>query len=256
MSLKNKKPLKVSIITVVHNAVDTIRQAIQSVAYQTYEDIEYIIIDNNSSDGTLEVIHNKLEYISIVISEKDNGIYHAINKGIKASSGDIIGFLNSDDVLKNRQTISDIASEFLKYDIDSIYGDLEYFSFNYSNRIERYWKSGDFNRKKMKFGWMPPHPTFYVKRSIYQKYGNYDTTYSISSDYEMLLKLLYKNKISVRYIPNVLVKMRSGGVSNSNIKSILLKTTEDYRIIKKYNFSMLTLVLKNIRKIPQLYSKK
>jgi glycosyltransferase len=253
MIAQNNKPLKVSIITIVHNSVDTIRYAIQSVLHQDYQDIEYIIIDNCSDDGTVDIIQDQIEDISIFLSEKDDGIYDAINKGIEISNGDIIGFLHSDDILKNRHIISDIVSTIIDTGADSIYGDLEYFDRNYFNKVKRYWKSNNFHREKMKYGWMPPHPTFYTKRLIYDKYGYYNIKFHISSDYEMLLRLLYVNKISVEYIPKVLVKMQCGGASNNSAKSVLLKSLEDYKIIKKYKLSLFALVWKNLSKIPQFF---
>jgi len=256
MITQNNKSLKVSIITIVHNSVDTIRYAIQSVVHQDYQDIEYIIIDNCSDDGTIDIINNHIEDISIFFSERDGGIYDAINKGIKVSNGDIIGFLHSDDILKDRRVISNIVSTISESGYDAIYGDLEYFDRNYSNKIKRYWKSNFFDIKKMKYGWMPPHPTFYTRRLIYDKYGYYNVQYQISSDYEMLLRLLYVNKISVVYIPKVLVKMRSGGSSNDSIHSLLLKSFEDYKIIKKYKLSLIALVWKNLSKAPQFFLRK
>jgi glycosyltransferase len=250
MNSKNSSPL-VTIITIVHNNVKTIRHAIQSVAYQDYENIEHIVIDNCSNDGTLEAINEQKKYISLILSEPDEGIYYALNKGIHLSNGEIIGFLNSDDLLKNRTTISTIVENLALSDHDAIYGDLQYFSKNHPNRPTRRWKSGVYSAQKFREGWMPPHPTFYTYKKIYSKYGFFDITYKISSDYEMMLRLLYEKKIKAKYIPLVLVKMQSGGVSNQNFKTIMLKTKEDFLIMKKYDFSLLTLFNKTLQKFSQ-----
>tara|TARA_B110000003_G_scaffold73252_1_gene74625 strand:- start:1538 stop:2302 length:765 start_codon:yes stop_codon:yes gene_type:complete len=247
----NSLPL-VSIITIVSNNVSTIRNSIQSVAFQDYENIEHILIDNCSTDGTLEAINENKDKISLIVSEPDDGIYYALNKGIKLSNGKIIGFLNSDDVLKNRATISTIVSELLSSGGDAVYGDLQYFSRRRPNVITRLWRAGDLSGN-FKDGWMPPHPTFYTYKDTYLKYGNFDTSFQISSDYEMMLRLLYKNKLRVEYIPKVLVKMQRGGISNQNLKSMWLKTQEDFEIMKRFNFGFFTLFNKNIRKFNQLF---
>lgn len=250
MNPKKNLPL-VTIITIVYNNVKTIRTAVQSVAHQSYENIEHIVIDNCSNDGTLEAIYQHENDISLIISEPDGGIYHALNKGIKLANGEIVGFLNSDDVLKNRNTITTIVQNLMAEDNEAVYGDLQYFSKQHPNRIIRSWKSNKYTSKNFRQGWMPPHPTFYTYKDIYLKYGFFDTSYKISSDYEMMLRLLYEKKIKAKYIPEVLVKMQRGGVSNQNLRSIMLKSEEDFLIMKKYNFSLLTLINKSLRKFSQ-----
>ena len=252
MDSKNSLPL-VSIITIVSNNVKTIRNSIQSVAYQDYENIEHILIDNCSNDGTLEAIYENKEEISLIISEPDNGIYYALNKGIQLSNGKIIGFLNSDDVLKSKSTISTIVSELVSSDLDAVYGDLQYFAGERPNVITRLWRAGEFSNINFHQGWMPPHPTFYTYKDVYLKYGDFDTSYKISSDYDMMLRLLYKNKVNAKYIPSVLVKMQRGGISNQNLKSMWLKTKEDLEIMRTFNFGLFTLVSKNFRKFSQLF---
>ena len=252
MNPKKNLPL-VTIITIVHNNVKTIRTAVQSVAHQSYENIEHIVIDNCSNDGTLEAIYQQENDISLIISEPDDGIYHALNKGIKLANGKIVGFLNSDDVLKNRNTITTIVQNLMAEDNEAVYGDLQYFSKQRPNRIIRSWKSNKYTSKKFRQGWMPPHPTFYTYKDIYLKYGFFDISYKISSDYDMMLRLLYEKKIKAKYIPEVLVKMQRGGVSNQNLRSIMLKSKEDFLIMKKYNFSLLTLINKTLRKFSQFF---
>ena len=250
MNSSSNNPL-VTIITIVFNNVTTIRNAVQSVAYQDYDNIEHIVIDNCSTDGTLEAINEQKDDISLIVSEPDEGIYYALNKGIKLANGEIIGFLNSDDVLKNRNTITKIVNNLTLSNNEAIYGDLQYFSKERPNRITRRWKSNIYSSHKFRQGWMPPHPTFYTYKKTYYKYGFFDITYKISSDYDMMLRLLYEKKIKAKYIPIVLVKMQRGGVSNQNFKTIMLKTKEDLKKIKKYDFSLLTLFNKTLRKFSQ-----
>ena len=254
MNSKDPLPL-VTIITIVSNNVKTIRNAIQSVAYQDYENIEHILIDNCSADGTLEAIYENQEEISLIISEPDDGIYFALNKGIKLSNGKIIGFLNSDDVLKSRVTVSTIVEELLSSGADAVYGDLQYFAKERPNVVTRLWKAGKYSNKNFQHGWMPPHPTFYTYKDTYIKFGDFDVSYKISSDYDMMLKLLHENDINAKYIPKVLVKMQRGGISNQNLKSMLIKTYEDLKIMRTYKFGLYTLFSKNLRKFSQLFGR-
>ena len=249
MNSSNTNPL-VTIITIVFNNVNTIRNAIQSVAYQDYDNIEHIVIDNCSTDGTIEAVNEQIKDLALFISEPDKGIYHALNKGIELSHGEIIGFLNSDDVLKNRKVISTIVSELQSSKSDAVYGDLQYFSKKFPNKISRIWRAGNYSKRKLEFGWMPPHPTFYTYRHLYDQYGFFDVSYQISSDYDMMLKLLYQNNLRAKYIPKVLVKMQSGGISNS-LQNLWLKTKEDYLIMKKNEFNLFTLLFKTVRKLSQ-----
>ena len=252
MNTNESHPM-VSIITIVSNNIATIRNAIQSVAYQDYSNIEHIVIDNSSTDGTLEAIYEQASSISLIVSEPDEGIYYALNKGIGLSNGKIIGFLNSDDILKSRVTISKIVKSLLDSKSDAVYGDLQYFSRSKPNLITRLWKAGQYSKSKIKRGWMPPHPTFYTYKENYTKFGFFDESYKISSDYEMMLRLLFLHKIEAKYISEVLVKMQTGGISNQNL---ILKAKEDLRIMKKYNFSLLTFIFKNISKFTQLIVRK
>jgi len=248
--------LKISIITSVCNAKMTIGDTIESVLSQTYKDIEYIIIDAASTDGSLDIIRRYEDKITIFISEKDDGIYDGLNKGMSLATGDVIGFLNSDDIFRDDKVISKIADAFEKNSVDSIYGDLVYISKKDPSNIIRYWKSHDFNMKKLQNGWMPPHPTFYVKRDIYDKYGIFNTDFKIAADYDLILRLLGRAKISTYYIPEVLVKMRVGGESNKSLKNIIKKSSEDLQAIHLNSIgNIFTLFKKNISKIPQFFKK-
>ena len=246
--------MKVSIITTVYDSIDTIETSIKSVLGQSYKDIEYIIIDGGSTDGTIDIVNKYKSKIAVFVSERDSGIYDAMNKGIKLATGDIIGILNSDDFYFDNYTIEKIVNNFIEYGNDSLYGDLVYVDAVDTNKIIRYWKAGNFKYHNLKLGWMPPHPTFFVRREIYQKLGTYNLEYKISADYDLMLRFLGKFKISVSYLPQILVKMRVGGNSNKTIGNIIRKSLEDYKIIKANNIGgVYTLMAKNLSKIPQFF---
>ena len=189
-----KKP-KISIITVAFNSAKTIKGTIESLISQDYNNIEYLIIDGGSTDGTMDIVKSYAEHVKYYVSEPDNGIYDAMNKGIKAATGDVIGILNSDDFYPNSFVLSNVAKLFQKYSCDAVYGDLVYVKANDINKIKRYWQAGEYSTSKIKNGWMLPHPTFFVKKKIYTRYGLYDTDLKSAADYEMILKLLYKHNI-------------------------------------------------------------
>ena len=255
--LKKKfQNIKVSIITVVYNNKETIKDAIESVLSQTYENIEYIVIDGASTDGTVEVIEKYADKIDTFVSEPDKGIYDGLNKGISLATGDVIGFLHSDDLFENEYVVEKIANAFLEHNVDSIYGDLTYVKKDDVSKVIRFWKSGEFTPKKLKFGWMPPHPTFYVKRTIYEKFGAFDTSFKIAGDYDTILRFLGRERISTYYIPEVLVKMRVGGESNKSIRNLLQKSKEDLIAMKKNGVGNVgTLIFKNLSKLPQFFKK-
>lgn len=219
--------LKISIITVSFNSVETIRDTIKSIISQDYENIEYILIDAGSTDGTLDIIKEYEGYINYFSSEEDDGIYDGMNKGISVASGEVVGILNSDDFYPNSYIVSNVARTFEKRNCDAVYGDLLYVKFYDTDKIVRYWQSGNYSVKKIKNGWMLPHPTFFVKREMYEKYGYYNTELKSAADYEMILKLLYKQNINVFYIPMILVKMRMGGKSNASIMNRIRANKED-----------------------------
>lgn len=248
--------MKITIITVVFNNEKTITDSMQCVQNQTYKDIEHIIIDGASTDSTLKIINNNKSNDTIVVSEKDNGFADAWNKGIRLSTGKIVGLLNSDDFYANNDVIKKVMQEFENKDVEAVYGDLHYVSATDANKIIRNWKSGIYSTKKLKRGWMPPHPTFFIRKDIYDNYGLYNTSYKISTDYEAILRYILIGKIKMSYIPSVLVKMRTGGVSNNSIKSMFIKSIEDYKTIRKYKIGgIITLLFKNFSKLSQFISK-
>lgn len=249
--------LKISIITVSYNSAVTIKDTIESILSQDHENIECIIIDGGSTDGTLEIVRKYSDRISYFVSELDDGIYDGMNKGIQAATGDIVGILNSDDFYPNNYVISNVAKTFVNQDCDAVYGDLVYVKENDTSKIARYWQSGEYTIKKIKNGWMLPHPTFFVKKEMYDRHGYYNTDLKSAADYEMILKLLYKKNISVFYIPMILVKMRMGGTSNSSIMNRIRANKEDGLAWTKnqLNKPLFVRIKKPLQKIRQFFLK-
>jgi glycosyltransferase involved in cell wall biosynthesis len=245
--------MKVSIITIVYNNRETIADAIESVLGQSYPHIEYIVVDGLSTDGTVDVIKKYSNQVTRFISEKDRGLYDAINKGIGLATGDVIGFLHSDDIYYSTESIAQVVAAFEKYNTDSVYGDLLYVQKADTKKVVRNWVSGKYKMENFLLGWMPPHPTFYVKREVYQRLGLYNTAFKSAADYELMLRYLYKHQISTTYIPEKLVKMRVGGKSNITIKNRIRANQEDYRawLINGLNPPFYTRFLKPLRKLMQ-----
>lgn len=248
--------MKVSIITVSYNSEKTIEDTIKSVLSQDYPNIEYLIIDGASKDSTLQIVEKYQDEIAQVISDKDKGIYDAMNKGIALASGDIIGILNSDDFYADSTVISSIVAQFTPT-IQAVYADLVYVDANDTNRITRLWKSGNYHQGDFKKGWMPPHPTFFVKSECYQKYGNYSLQLKSAADYELMLRLIHKEQIKINYLPKVIVKMRTGGASNASLKNRINANKED-RMAWRMNGlkpGLFTFIRKPISKIIQFIRK-
>lgn len=248
--------MKISIVTAVLNREDTVSQTIESVQAQTYSDIEHIIQDGGSTDNTLKIVHSLADDRTKIVSAPDTGIYDALNKGIARSTGDIIGLLHSDDFLTCETIIEKVARAFADPDVDGVYGDLDYISPKDENRIIRHWKSGQFSKERLDKGWMPPHPTVYLRREVFERFGDYDTSYKISADYDAMLRYLGKNGVRMHYIPEVFVKMRIGGTSNKSLRNIIRKSREDYKALKTNQIGGLaTLFMKNASKLSQLISR-
>jgi len=250
------KDVKVSVITVVYNNVDHVGDAINAVLEQNYPFVEYVVVDGGSTDGTVDVINKYRSQIAVFLSEPDNGIYDALNKGVSYASGDIIGFLHSDDLYAHSGVISSVVDYFHDYKINVMYGDLEYVKENEVDSVVRYWRAGSYSKMKLKCGWMPPHPTVYVYRSVYEKIGNFNLSYKISADYDYMLRLFSYEHVRVGYLPEVLVKMRLGGASNQSLSNLIRKSMEDYRALKSNRIGgVLALSWKNISKLPQFFKK-
>lgn len=247
---------KISIITVAYNSAATIAQTLESVKKQTYRNIEHIVIDGGSTDNTLAIVRS-YPHIAKVISEKDKGIYDAMNKGLKLATGDVVGFLNSDDVYAHEDILGKVAVQFESDHTDTLYGDLHYVDAADTDRVLRNWVSGSFKRSSFKYGWMPPHPTFFVRKNVFNKLGGFNISLKSASDYELMLRVLYVNNCTTTYLPEVMVKMRVGGASNGSIKKRVYANKED-RLAWKLNNQhpyFFTLYMKPLRKVFQYMNK-
>jgi len=244
--------MRISIITVSYNSADTIKDTLQCVSGQQYNNIEHIIVDGNSTDLTATIIGG-FNHVHTFISEPDAGLYDAMNKGLRLASGDIIGILNSDDVYADNQVLDRVVAAFNDTGTDCVYGDLQYVQTNNLDKVVRTWKAGKFIRENFLYGWMPPHPTFFVRKEVYDKVGFFNTELKSAADYEIMLRILYMHGYKASYIPSVLVKMRSGGISNASLRNRFRANREDakaWRLINKRPH-FFTVYLKPLRKIPQ-----
>jgi glycosyltransferase involved in cell wall biosynthesis len=241
--------MKISIITVSYNSENFIESCINSIISQSYKDIEYIIIDGSSKDNTLKIIKRYSRYVSTIVSEPDKGIYDAMNKGIKIAKGEIIGFLHSDDMYKNADVLSKVVNVFKNNaSLDACYADLIYVKKTNISKIVRYWKSSKFIIGSFSKGWSPPHPTFFVRRSVYERYGNFNLKYPIVSDIELMMRLLEVHNIQTKYLNEIWIKMRLGGLSNKNFKSILNQNQDILRALRSHTLSsnIITFVINKI----------
>lgn len=219
--------MKVSIITITYNSAETVEDTIRSVASQTYPSVEYVMVDGLSKDATLDIAKKYASTISKLISEKDKGIYDAMNKGVALASGDIIGILNSDDFYADENVIKDIVEVFEKTGADAVYADLLYVHRDNTSKVVRRWEAGPYKAGQFLKGWMPPHPTFFVKKSIYDKWGAYNLSLRSAADYELMLRFIHKHHISVAYLPRVITHMRTGGQSNVTLRNRIKANMED-----------------------------
>jgi len=248
--------MKISVLTVVYNRVDTIATAIQSVTNQIHPNVEHVVVDGGSSDGTLSAINAAKIPSMSVLSEPDDGIYDALNKAIALSSGDIIGTVHSDDFFAHNRVLSTVADVLQNSAVDGVYGDLQYVAAQDPSKIIRHWRAGQYSPSNLRRGWMPPHPTLYLRREVFERWAVYDTQYRISADYDAMLRYLVKGQIRLAYIPEVLVKMRVGGESNRSLGRVLLKSREDLQAIRQNGVGGLgTLALKNLSKLPQFFQR-
>lgn len=243
--------MKISLITATYNSYPAIKDCIKSIAEQTIN-LQHIVVDGFSSDRTLKIIESAGS-ITNFISEPDKGIYDALNKGIQMASGDIIGILHSDDLLASQTILEEIVQTFEKTKADVIYGDLVYVDKEDTSKVIRYWKSQPFKPELLKRGWMPAHPTVFAKREVYEKHGQFDLSFKIAADYDMMLRIFQDSSLKFVYLPEVITRMRVGGASNKSVANIIQKSKEDYRAMKKNGlpFPAWTLACKNLSKIPQ-----
>jgi len=248
--------MKISVITATHNCMHTVRDALASVAVQTHEDVEHLVIDGASTDGTTWIVSQNAGARVKLHSEPDSGIYDALNKGLRLASGEVIGFLHADDVFADEAVLANIAARFADSQVAAVYGDLHYVSTDSINRTIRHWRAGNFTPARLRSGWMPPHPTLYVRRAVYEKLGGFDTTYRIAADYDFVLRLFTQPELVAAYVPRVLVKMRVGGASNRSLANLWLKSREDLRALRRHRVGgMGTLAWKNLSKLPQFWAR-
>lgn len=249
---------KVSIITAVFNRADVVGDAVASVHCQLHSEIEHIVIDGASTDNTLAILRGCLDNRAVLVSESDSGIYDALNKGFLLASGEIIGVMHSDDFFADEMVVSDVVAEFANPAVDVVYGDLDYVSKDDPSRVIRRWRSGFFDMRRLAWGWMPPHPTLFIRRSAYERLGGFDTSYRISADYDFILRYFARGGVTAAYIPRVLVKMRIGGESNRSVAKIWRKSSEDWLALRRNGVGALgglgALAWKNLSKIKQFFS--
>jgi glycosyltransferase involved in cell wall biosynthesis len=247
--------MKISIITATFNSEKTLEETILSVINQTYQDIEYTIVDGGSIDRTLEVVNKYRERIAKIISEPNRGVYHALNTGIKYTSGEIIGFLHSDDVYFDNSIIETVAKNFKESSIDCLWGDLLYVAKDNLQKIIRYWKSSEYREGLFETGWVPPHPSFFVKKEIYEKYGDFNLDFKIAADYELMFRFLKKYKIKGKYISKIFIRMRVGGFSHKNKKQGNFECIRAWKI-NGFKMPLYTPFLRILRRLVQILSNK
>lgn len=244
--------LKISVVTATWNCADTVRDCLAAVAAQTYKCREHIVIDGGSVDGTVDILKSHRDQLAVLVSEKDKGIYDALNKGIKLSTGDVVGFLHADDVYESDDVLDRVAKAFSDPTVCAVYGDLIYVKKEDVGQVVRRWVSSPFSYRALRWGWMPAHPTLYVRRDWYDRIGGFDTKYRISADYFSILKLFSNPEFKSIYIPVVFVKMRLGGASNKSFKNIVKKSKEDLDALSRTGVGGFgTLLWKNLSKIRQ-----
>lgn len=248
--------MKITIITAVYNREATVGQALESVAAQSYNNVEHLVVEGASSDRTLDEINKRHHAGMLVISEPDRGIYDALNKGMLAATGDAVGLMHSDDFYPHDQVLESVARTFAQSGAQAVYGDLDYVGATDPDRVIRHWRSGSYTPRKLARGWMPPHPTLFVRREVFERFGVYDTSYSIAADYEVILRWFGKGGVTPAYLPETLVKMRVGGESNRSLERIIRKSREDYRALRSTGIGgMGALAWKNLSKLPQFFNK-
>jgi glycosyltransferase involved in cell wall biosynthesis len=250
--------MKISIVTITYNSAATIEDTIKSVVAQDYPVMEYLLIDGKSKDNTLQIVEKYKDKITKIVSEKDGGLYYGLNKGLKMASGDVIGAIHSDDLYAHAQVISNVMKLFnADPELEGVYADLIFVNREDTNKVMRVWKAGECKPDSFEKGWMPPHPTFFVRKSVYEKYGYINTDLKLSADYELMLRLIHKHKIKIAYLPETIVKMRMGGVSNVSFFVKLKANIEDKLAWKMNNLKpgFFTTLRKPLRKISQYFKK-
>lgn len=249
--------LKISVITVCFNSAETIADTLRSVASQTHAEVEHIVVDGGSSDGTLAIIDRHRERLAKIISEPDHGVYDAMNKGIMLATGDVVGFLNADDVYADATALAAIAAAFGTPGVEACYADLVYVDKQDMRKIVRYWQPGEYRYGLFRTGWMPPHPTFFVRREVFERFGMFDLQYRLQADFELAMRFLEVHRIRTAYIPRILVNMRMGGMSNNSYVNILKGNLEAYRACRKNGLpvGIFFILRKLYSRLPQFFSR-
>lgn len=248
--------IRFSILTVTWNRAATLGDALDSLSAQTWADYEHIVQDGASTDGTLALLDARPDLRRKVVSTRDGGIYDALNRALARASGDVVGVLHSDDLYAHPRVLERVARRFDETGADAVYGNLDYVAADDPRRVIRHWRSGDYDPAKLRRGWMPPHPALFLRRSVIDRWGGYDTSYRIAADYDTILRYFGRGGISAAWLPEVLVKMRVGGESNRSLGRILRKSREDLRALRANGVGGIgTLAAKNLSKIPQFIVK-
>lgn len=247
--------MKITLITATFNAEEFLQNCIDSVAAQQFPDLEYIIVDGGSADKTGLIVADNGGVVSKHISEKDNGIYDAMNKGIAMATGDVIGILNADDFFPSDDVLKAVAQRFAETGADVVYGDLWYVDRSNTDKVVRKWTSQHYRHGMFQWGWMPAHPTFYAKRQLFERFGHYDLGFGSAGDYELMVRFLHKHQAKAVYLERLMVKMRTGGVSNRSVANRIRASVMDYRAMKRnaVRFPILAILLKPLRKLGQFF---
>ena len=254
--------MRISVITVCYNAASTLKDAVESVLDQVADaeapfELEYIVVDGGSTDGTLDLLAPYRERIATLISEPDQGLYDAMNKGVKAATGDVVAILNADDVYASTDVLTRVAATFRDSGAEAVYGDLHYVDAEDLGKVTRRWRAGDFSRGAFRRGWMPPHPALFVTRSCYERWGLFTLSLRSAADYELMLRFIHRHGMTLAYLPETLVLMRAGGVSNASLKHRIRAHREDWKAWRMNGFhpSVFTMLAKPLRKLPQFLSR-
>jgi glycosyltransferase len=248
--------MRISVVTTCRNAAATLPAALESVRAQRGVEVEHVVVDGKSTDNTLEVVAAHGAHVATLISEPDSGIYDGLNKGVRAATGDVIGFVHADDALAHPDVLARVAKLFEDPAVDAVYGDLVYVDRERPDKVLRYWKAGTYSRLRLLKGWMPPHPTLYMRRQVYERHGLFDTRFRIAADYEHMLRVFWHGRVRAAYVPDVLVRMRIGGASNGSLPNMLRKLAEDFQALRQNQISPAqALLLKNVTKLPQFVAR-
>lgn len=248
--------MRISLITVSYNACVDLEQTIGSVTEQTWDDLEYIVVDGGSKDGSLEMLEKYRDCIGKLKSEPDKGIYDAINKGLGMAEGEVVGLLHAGDRFANPHILEKVAALFEEKEADVVYGDLQYVTSFEPIKVFRNWESGVFATSLVKKGWMPPHPTVYFRRELMDRVGLFDISFRISADYDWLLRVMTLSGVKMVYLPEVMILMSTGGASNRSLSNIIRKSCEDYKALRKNRAGgLFTLIGKNLSKLGQFFAR-